>query len=46
VTRGKRLVVLIAETKALRLAVKRQESGQRMTRLAERLCTRTDSAVP
>jgi exodeoxyribonuclease V alpha subunit len=37
VTRGKRLVVVIAEPKALRLAVKRQDSGQRLTRLAERL---------
>ncbi len=37
VTRGKRLVVLIAETKALGMAVKRTGSVQRLTRLAARL---------
>ncbi len=42
VTRGKRLVVVIAEPRALHLAVRRQEAGRRITRLAERLadCTR------
>ena len=37
VTRGRKLVVIIAETKALRMAVKRQESQRRVTRLGERL---------
>jgi exodeoxyribonuclease V alpha subunit len=37
VTRGKKLVVIIAEPKALRMAVRRQESQRRITRLAERL---------
>ena len=37
VTRGKRLVVLVAEPRALAIAVKRHESVQRRSRLAERL---------
>jgi len=37
VTRGRRLVVVIAEPKALAIAVKRRESRQRLTRLRERL---------
>jgi len=37
VTRGRQLVVIIAEPKALRIAVKRRESRQRLTRLRERL---------
>ncbi len=37
VTRGRRLVVVIAEPKALAIAVKRRESRQRITRLRERL---------
>jgi exodeoxyribonuclease V alpha subunit len=37
VTRGKRLVVLIAQTKALAMAVKRTGSRKRLTRLAGRL---------
>jgi exodeoxyribonuclease V alpha subunit len=37
VTRGRKLVVIIAEAKALRMAVKRQESQRRVTRLGERL---------
>ncbi|WP_425473416.1 SF1B family DNA helicase RecD2 [Thiohalocapsa marina] len=37
VTRGKQLVVLIAEPKALRIAVGRRQAQQRITRLAERL---------
>jgi exodeoxyribonuclease V alpha subunit len=37
VTRGRRLVVIISESKALWMAVKRQESQRRMTRLGERL---------
>jgi exodeoxyribonuclease V alpha subunit len=37
VTRGRKLVVNIAETKALGMAVKRQESLRRVTRLGERL---------
>jgi exodeoxyribonuclease V alpha subunit len=37
VTRGRKLVVIIAEPKALRMAVKRQESQRRVTRLGERL---------
>lgn len=37
VTRGKQLVVLIAEPKALRIAVGRRRAQQRITRLAQRL---------
>ena len=37
VTRGRRLVVLIAQTKALAMAVNRAGSGKRLTRLAQRL---------
>lgn len=37
VTRGRRLVVLIAEPKALAIAVKRTDSHKRLTRLRERL---------
>ena len=37
VTRGRRLVVLIAEPKALAMAVKRVGSNQRLTRLRERI---------
>ena len=37
VTRGRRLVVLIAENKALGMAVKRTGSVQRLTRLRQRL---------
>ena len=37
VTRGRKLVVIIAEPKALGIAVKRRESRQRITRLLERL---------
>ncbi len=37
VTRGKKLVVVIAEPKALRTAVRRHESRRRITRLRERL---------
>jgi exodeoxyribonuclease V alpha subunit len=37
VTRGRKLVVIIAEPKALRMAVKRQESLRRVTRSGERL---------
>ena len=37
VTRGKRLVVLVAEPRALAIAVKRYESVQRRSRLAERI---------
>jgi exodeoxyribonuclease V alpha subunit len=37
VTRGRKLVVIIAEPKALRMAVKRQESLRRVTRLGDRL---------
>jgi exodeoxyribonuclease V alpha subunit len=37
VTRGRRLVVLIAQTKALAMAVKRAGSGKRLTRLAQRV---------
>ena len=37
VTRGKRLVVLVAEPRALAIAVRRFESVQRRSRLAERL---------
>jgi exodeoxyribonuclease V alpha subunit len=37
VTRGRKLVVIISEPKALRMAVKRQESQRRMTWVGERL---------
>jgi exodeoxyribonuclease V alpha subunit len=37
VTRGKGLVVLIGQEKALRIAVRTMRSGQRLTNLAERL---------
>jgi len=37
VTRGRQLVVLIVEAKALRIAVGRQQANRRITRLAERL---------
>ena len=37
VTRGRRLVVLIAEPKALAMAVKRVGSHKRLTKLRERL---------
>lgn len=38
VTRGKQLVVVIAEPKALQIAVRNRRSQRRITRLAERLC--------
>ncbi|MFE8035022.1 ATP-dependent RecD-like DNA helicase [Thiohalocapsa marina] len=44
VTRGKQLVVLIAEPKALRIAVGRQQAQQRITRLTERLREERSSA--
>ena len=37
VTRGKKLVVVIAEPKAMRMAVRNRQSQRRITRLAERL---------
>jgi exodeoxyribonuclease V alpha subunit len=37
VTRGKQLVVVIAEPKALKMAVRNRKATQRITRLAERL---------
>jgi len=37
VTRGKKLVVLIAEAKALRMAVRNRKAQKRITRLGERL---------
>lgn len=37
ITRGKQLVVLIAQPRALAIAVRTQKSGQRITHLAERL---------
>ena len=37
VTRGRKLVVVIAEPKALRLAVRRHDTQRRITRLSERL---------
>jgi exodeoxyribonuclease V alpha subunit len=37
VTRGKRLVVVIGQTKALAMAVKRAGSGKRLTNLQARL---------
>ena len=38
ITRGKRLVVLVGTPKAVAIAVKRAESGQRFTALRDRLC--------
>lgn len=40
VTRGKQLVVMIAQSKALAMAVKRQRSPHRVTHLASRLATK------
>jgi len=37
VTRGRRLVVLVAQTKALAMAVNRAGAGKRLTKLAERV---------
>ena len=37
VTRGKQLVVVIAEPKALGMALRNRTAGKRLTRLAERL---------
>lgn len=37
VTRGKQLVVVIAEPKALAMAVRNRKASRRVTRLAERL---------
>ena len=37
VTRGKKLVVVIAEPKALGMAARNRKAGKRVTRLAERL---------
>ena len=45
VTRGRRLVVLIAEPRALAMAVKRVGSNQRLTRLRERLVEAVSSAA-
>ena len=36
-TRGKKLVVLVGSRKALEMAVRRQETGRRCSRLCERL---------
>ncbi|HSQ07180.1 MAG TPA: ATP-binding domain-containing protein, partial [Chromatiaceae bacterium] len=45
VTRGRRLVVLVAETKALGMAVGRTGSRTRLTRLAERIREAVGAAV-
>ncbi|MBD5553459.1 MAG: hypothetical protein HDQ44_03885, partial [Desulfovibrio sp.] len=37
VTRGKKLVVLVGESRALQIAVKNNKTGKRFTRLAQRL---------
>jgi exodeoxyribonuclease V alpha subunit len=37
VTRGKELVVVIAEPKALKMAIRNRKAGRRLTRLVERL---------
>jgi exodeoxyribonuclease V alpha subunit len=37
VTRGERLVVVIGQTKALAMAVKRADSGKRLTNLQARM---------
>ncbi len=46
VTRGRRLVVLIAEPRALAMAVKRVGSNQRLTKLRQRLVEATADALP
>jgi exodeoxyribonuclease V alpha subunit len=42
-TRGKKLVVVVGSRKALEMAVKRQETGRRCSRLCERLREATPS---
>jgi exodeoxyribonuclease V alpha subunit len=44
VTRGKKLVVVIAQPKALAMAVKNQKSNRRLTNLTARL--QTEISVP
>jgi len=39
VTRGKKLVVIVGQPKALAMAVKNKRSDHRLTKLVERLCT-------
>jgi exodeoxyribonuclease V alpha subunit len=46
VTRGRRLVVLIAQTKALGMAVKREMSVKRLTNLRHRLRARESDGTP
>lgn len=44
VTRGKKRVMVIAEPKALRMAVRNRRSSRRLTRLAERLAVSASEA--
>ena len=37
VTRGKKLVIIIGQTKALAMAVKNRKSNRRLTKLADRI---------
>ncbi len=46
VTRGKRLVIVIAQDKALKMAVRNRKSQKRITRLAERLKATPRIACP
>jgi len=46
VTRGKKLVVVIAEDKALKMAVRNRKSKKRITRLAERLAVTARGSLP
>ena len=46
VTRGKKLVVVIAEDKALKMAVRNRKSKKRITRLAERLAATARGSLP
>lgn len=43
VTRGKKLVVLVGESRALQIAVKNNKTGKRFTRLAQRLAGYAES---
>lgn len=46
VTRGKKRVVVIAEPKALRMAVRNRKAARRITRLAARLAAEQSGSVP
>ncbi len=46
ITRGRKLVVVIAEDKALKMAVRNRKSKKRITRLAERLAATARGSLP